>query len=305
MKRRLFRATTMLLLGLSAPAAAEIPHSVKAMIDEAIRVDDPAKVDTVIEFAKATNPQSAAEIDAIHEAYRERSQNDAARKAEEAVAARREAGIFELWDGKGELGAFRATGNSSNIGLALGVSAERKGIDWEHRIRARIDYTEDDITKRDQYLFAYRPRYSLEGDHFIYGRGQFESDELQGFDARYSLSGGVGYKLINRDSLKFAIEAGPALRITDFVIEDTESHVSGLGSVDVEWKLGETLKLTQDASAFIEPSNATINSVTALEAGVSKGLAARISYAVEHETRPNSGAIETDTLTRFGLVYGF
>ncbi len=289
----------------ACPVAADIPKSVKAMIDEAIRTDDPTKVDTVVELAKATNPEAAGEIDALHEDYRQRHQRKVSRTAEEALVARREAGVFELWDGKGELGAFRSTGNSSNIGVALGVTAERKGIDWEHHIRARIDYIQDDVTKRDQYVFAYRPRYSLKGDHFIYGRGQFESDELQGFDARYSLSGGFGYRLADQDDLKIAVEAGPALRVTDFVVGADESHLSGLGSLDVEWKFGEAMKLMQDANAFIEPSNTTITSVTALEAGVSKGLAARVSYSVEHETRPVGGTIGTDTLTRFGMVYGF
>lgn len=293
------------LLAAASPAAAEIPESVREMIDEAIRVDDPAKVDMVMELAKATNPGAAAEIDALHEEYRQHRQHSAKRKAEEAEAARREAGIFELWEGNGEFGAYRSTGNSSNLGLSFGLTAERKGISWEHRIRARIDYREEGVTQRDQYMFAYRPRYALEGDHFIYGRGQFESDERQGFNARYSLSGGFGYKVIDVNELKFAVEAGPALRVTDFVAEADESQLSGLGSIDVEWKMGETLKLTQDASAFIEPTTMTINSITAFEVGVSKGLAARFSYAVEHETRPVSGAINTDTLTRFGLVYGF
>lgn len=286
-------------------ATESLPAPVRVMIEEAIRVDDPAKIDAVLEIAKSTYPAAAADIDAMHETYLQRRRSRDAIRNEEASKARRSAGMFELWDGKGELGASRSTGNTSNVGLSLGVTVDRKGIDWEHRLRARIDYLEDDISKRDQYLIAYSPRYTLRGDHFIYGRAQFESDEFQGYDARYALSGGMGYRLVERPDLKLAIEAGPALRITDTVEGTDEHHISGLGSLDLEWKLAEKLKLTQDASAFVDSGNTTIHSVTALEAGVTDRVAARFSYSVEHETQPIGGTIPTDTLSRFAIVYGF
>ena len=103
------------LLAMATPIAAqaEIPGPVMAMIDAALATGDEAKVATVIELAKTTNPDDAAELDAILARF----QTDlAAAEAAEAAAeeeAIRNAGLFNNWSGKGELGAFTSTTISS------------------------------------------------------------------------------------------------------------------------------------------------------------------------------------------------
>ena len=57
---------------LAAPAAAELPEPVRAMIEAAMATGDAAKVKTVVEIAKQTNPGDAAEIDALDSAYQAR-----------------------------------------------------------------------------------------------------------------------------------------------------------------------------------------------------------------------------------------
>lgn len=293
-----------LLVG-ALPLRAEIPAPVKTMIEEAIRQDNAATVDAVVKIARTTNPDAASEIDALHQAYRDHRAKLTAAKRDREIRELRQAGPFKRWKGKGELGAFRATGNTSNIGIALGLSAERKGIDWEHRVQARFDYQKNAASEREQYLLGYRPRLKLVGEQFAYALAQFESDKLHGFDARYSLSGGLGYHVIEQDNLKLALEAGPAWRRTDFTTGVTEDRLSGLGSLDFEWRLAEALKVTQDANAYVEAHKSTFNLVTAIEAGVTSGLVTRLSYSVKHETRPQPRAMRTDTLSRFTMVYGF
>jgi len=140
---------------------------------------------------------------------------------------------------------------------------------------------------------------------FAFGLVQAEGDEQQGFDARYSLSGGLGYRVFDDETLKVALEAGPAVRHTESFDSTVENHLSALSSLDMEWKLADSVKIAQDASAYIEAENSTFTSVTALEAGMGAGLIARISYSVEHDTDPPAGAENTDTLSRFSVVYEF
>ena len=44
---------------------------------------------------------------------------------------------------------------------------------------------------------------------------------------------------------------------------------------------------------------------TGLEAKVSDGLSTRLSYTVDYDSNPPTGAVSTDTQSRFTLVYGF
>lgn len=280
--------------------------SVRAMIEEAIRSDDAVTVAAVVKIALKTQPYDEQEIREMQRVYNDRKAKALAdRTAAERERIRR-AHLLDLWKGQIELGAFRATGNTNNFGFTGAFKLNRKGLDWEHSIQVNADYQEDAGTvTREQFGAAYQPRYTLNDRLFTYGRLQYERDRIQGFNDRYSLSGGLGYRLIERKKLTLSLEAGPALRRTNFVTAPNETALSALTSLDLDWNINPTIKLSEDASSYIEPGNSTFTSATAIEAGMAKGLKAKFSYSIEHETSPPAGTLNTDTISRFSLVYGF
>lgn len=300
----------------AAPVQAEVPEPVKAMIDAAIASGDAAKVDTVIGLAKQTNPDDAAELNAIHQSFKDQLAARQAAQAAEKEQAIRSAGLFENWSGKGELGAFRATGNSSNTGITASLSLKREGIDWTHKLRGRADYQRNNgVTSREQYFFAYEPNYNISERLFVYGLAQYERDRFQGFSGRYAVSGGIGYKIINEADLQLSAKAGPAYRVTDFVTGESESRIAGLLGVDFDWNITDRLKLTHDTNAvaetggsatvIVDSNNTSINLVTGLNAKVSDSITTRFSYTIEYDSNPPAGAVKTDTLSRVTLIYDF
>ena len=283
-----------------------LPANVKAMIDAAIRTDDSAAVAAVVKAAPETQPYDKDEIRSMHRAYLDRKAEELAAWTEAETQRIRDSGVLELWKGQIELGAFRGTGNTRNFGFTGALKLNRKGIDWEHTILANADYQKDaGVVTREQYGASYQPRYTLNDALFTYGRMQYEKDEIQGFRARYSLSGGLGYRVLQHRDLSLALEAGPAARRTLYVDQPSETTWSMLTSLDFDWNVTRTMKLTQDASAYVGSDNSTFTSLTGLEAGMAKGLKARLSYSIEHESSPPVGSVRTDTISRFSLVYGF
>ncbi|GMN02894.1 YdiY family protein [Erythrobacter sp. MTPC3] len=317
MQIRTALAAVAALLAIAPTAAmADIPGPVRAMIDAALETGDEAKVRTVLDLARQTNPDDAQEIDAILEQF----ETDLAVKAEAAAEARqleiKNAGIFENWGGKGELGAFRATGNSSNTGATASISLNREGINWTHKIRGRADYQRNNgVTSREQYSLSYEPNISVSDRLFLYGLAQYERDRFQGFSGRYSFSGGVGYQIVDRPDLKLSAKIGPAYRITEFVAGGSEARIAGLLGVDFDWDITDRLTLTQDTNAvaetggsatlIVDANNTSLNLVTGLNAKISDSLTTRFSYAVEYDSNPPDGAVGTDTLSRVTLIYGF
>jgi putative salt-induced outer membrane protein len=290
----------------AVPAHAELPGPVRAMIESAIRTDNAAAVAAVVKAAKETQPQDSAEIDAMKQKFDETHSLVAAEKAqnerERVLAAR----PLQLWKGEGEIGAFRSTGNTTNAGVAVGLKLARHGVFWEHNLRFNADYQKTSgVVSREQYLASYSPRYTLSERFYLYGLAQYEKDRFQGYAGRYSLSPGFGYRVFDDEELKLSFEGGPALRLTDYIDEPQRTTVSGLGSVDFAWNVSPSIKITQQGSAYIETANSTFVSTTALEAGMTKSLKARLSYRYEHDTDPPDAARRTDTLSRFTLVYGF
>lgn len=310
------RTSALLLAVCAAPAAAELPEPVRAMIDAAVATGDAAKVKTVVDIARQTNPDDKAEIDALHEAFLTRQSELAAAEQARREEDLRTAGVFENWGGRGQIGAFQSSGNSDNVGVTLALSLDRKGIDWEHRLRGTVDYQRSNgLTSREQYLAAYEPRYQIDKSLFAYGLAQYESDRFQGFSSRYSLSGGLGYKLIDSPAAQLSLKAGPALRRVDFLDGTSDTSWGALAGVDFDWQIARQIKLTQDANLvadgggaatiIVDSNNTSVLATTGLEAKVSDGLTTRLSYTVDYDSNPPLGAVSTDTLTRFTLVYGF
>lgn len=299
-------ALPLFAVSIATPALADIPDPVQAMIDAAIASGDASKVETIIDLAKQTNPDDAAQIDAIYVEYRAQVAAAATRAAAVEEEAIRTAGIFDNWSGKGELGAFRSTGNSSNTGLTAGLALTREGINWRHKLAGRADYQRTDgITTREQFAVRYEPNYKLSDRLFAYGLAQYERDRFQGFSARYSVSGGLGYDVIVEDDMTLSVKAGPAYRRTELIGGLTESNLAGLAELDFDWQILDSLAFTQDASAFIQSGSSTYLSETGIQAGVSDSVRLRLSYAVEHDTDPPAGAVKTDTLSRVTLIYDF
>ncbi len=291
---------------LPTAASAQLPDPVRELIDAAIATGDEDKVRTVIDLARTTNPDDGSELDAILASF----ETDLAAAEAEAVAAEeaeiRNAGLFENWSGQGQLGAFRSTGNSSNTGVTAGLTLERVGINWRHKLSGIADFQRTNgVTTREQFLAAYEPNYNISDRLFVYGLAQYERDTFQGFSARYSGSGGIGYRVIEEEDMQLSVKAGPAFRQTDFVDGSSDSSIAGLAGLDFDWKISESLTLTQDATAFIQSGNSTYTSLTGLNAALGGGLSASLSYLVEHDTNPPLGAVETDTLSRVTLIYDF
>ncbi len=301
---------------LAAPAHAELPEAVKAMIEAAIETGDPAKVKTVVDLAKQTNPDDTDAINSLHRAFQDHQAELSRAEALKAEEAIRSAGLFDRWSGRGEIGAFRSTGNSDNVGLAAGLQLERKGIDWTHKLRASADYQRSNgRTSREKFFAAYEPRLQVSDRLFTYGLAQFDRDRFQGFDERYAVSAGLGYRVVDNSDLDFSIKAGPTLRHTDYIFAEDESRVAALVGLDFDWRITDRLTLTQDtnavaeaggqAVAIIDSSNTTLNLITGLDAKVSDRLSTRFTYTFDYVSDPPPGAVSSDTLSRFTLVYGF
>tara|TARA_R100001244_G_scaffold20643_5_gene21549 strand:- start:15313 stop:16263 length:951 start_codon:yes stop_codon:yes gene_type:complete len=312
-------ALTTAILGaasLSTPAAAALPDPVKAMIDTAVASGDKQDVLAIVKIAKATNPDDVAEIDLMLADFNARQ----AKMAEAALREKQEAGFFENWSGQGELGGFRSTGNTKNLGLSGGIKLVKDAVKWRLNFQARADYERNrGKTTRDQLSATIEPNYKFNNKLYAYGLAQFERDRLQGFSARYTISGGLGYELVKTEDVRLAVKAGPAIRITQFAGGNSESSLAGLIGLDFDWKISDHLKFSQDAGgtwasdaqgftsavAVIGSDNTTFKATSALDAKLIRSLSARLSYTVEHETNPPVGRFKTDTLSRASLVYDF
>lgn len=294
-----------LALVQDAPETAPLPDGVRAMIEAAAETGDKPKLDTVLAIAREAYPDHLEAIAAVEADARANRQAIAARVEARRIEALKEASMFEKWEGRGELGGFQSTGNSDTVGLSAGFLIERKGLDWRHKISASADYQKSNgETDREQFSMAYEPQRSISERAFAFGLAGVERDRLQGIAWRSTVSGGIGWRLVETDDLTLSIKAGPAWRRTEYIDEADDSALSGLAGLSARWKLSDTIALTEEAEAIVDGNN-SFSSLTGLEARFDEHLLGRVAFEVEHESDPPVGAVKTDTLTRITIVYDF
>lgn len=292
----------LLILAPLLVAATEppvIPDPIKAMLDAAIASGNEGEVATIAKYARVADPASADAVLAIADAWR-------AARAAERKAVLADAGLFDLWKGRAELGGYLTTGNSRTVGGTAVVDVQREALRWRHKLRLQADYQESlGITTREHYLAAYEPNLKLGPRRYIYGAAQFESDRFLGYDERYSLSTGAGYSAIQSSRVKLDLELGPAYRATNFSDGTEESSLAARGKLDLAWKLNPALTLTQGTAVYVQDINSTVSSNTAVAARLVGPLSAQLSYNVQYESAPPPGRRTTDTTGRAALVYSF
>jgi putative salt-induced outer membrane protein len=284
------------------PAAAHadpVPGRVADMLKAAVDDGDPAELAATAKVAKKTNPASAAEIDAMVASLQ--AEADAAHKAKLARQ-----GFFEGWTGQGEAGLASSTGNTRSTDLALGLHFSRIGLNWDHALDATVDYQRTNgIESKSRYFAGYSGRYKFDGPLYGVGVLSWEGDRFMGFDSRMSESIGLGYAILQSPDMQLSIEAGPALRQTDYISGGSENSFAGRAAINYKWDILPSLAFTQSVSYYGESRDSTVISDTGLTANLIGALSARLSYHVQYESNPPLGLQNTDTTSRLTLVYNF
>lgn len=286
--------------------APRLPDPVRAMIEAAIKGGKDADIETIARLAKGTNPEAAAEVDLMVADFQQSRSKAKEAEAAAAKAKLASAKFWQNWKGEGQIGASYSSGNTKSAGLSGGVALARKGIDWTHKFRAQADYQRTNgRTSVERYLVELEPQYRLSDRGFVYGLGRWEHDRILGYDSRWNVSGGLGYKLVDGKTVALSLKGGPAWRRTDFVSGTIDDELTALAGLDFGWQLSPTLRLTQVASTVVGEANSSTSSLTALSAKLSGKLSARIAYSAQIDSSPPPGIESVDTQTRFTLVYGF
>lgn len=285
--------------GLSSQAAhaAPLPPAVADILDAA--ADDPATLRAVVKAAKKANPDSVAEIDAQVAALTTRV---AAEKAEQAASQN----FFEGWTGKAEVGGSISTGNTEDYGVAASMALNKKSPKWEHDINLSVNFkNEDDKTTTDRYFATYGIIRNLSPRLYAGGILWAERDRFAGHNYRFSEGVGLGYRLMKGPSLTLNVEAGPALRQSDYVVEGFEATVAARLAGYLTWRISPRLELSQSLVTYLDTKNSTVLATTAVTTKLEGPFSARASYELRNEQDPPDGRENTDTTTKATLLYNF
>lgn len=292
---------------LEAPPPSMLDPAVRYMIQSAIESGDKKSIEAVLVVARKVSPQNAEpEIKAMESAWKVEVAKAEAHAEAERVRLLQRSDPFQNWKGELELGGYRSTGNTRDLGLLGSVKLERVGYQWNHKLYGRVELRRSNgETTTDRITASWQPSYKFNDRIYVYGLTQYERDPFAGYDSRYTLGGGVGYRPIDIGRFLLELEGGPAFRRTVNTDAPIQSRVVGRGSLNMRLQITPTLKLTNSTAFYLESGDSNASIVTALDTTVIGNLKARFSYDVQYESDTLPGGHNWNTQSRATFVYGF
>jgi putative salt-induced outer membrane protein len=286
--------------------ALKLDPAVRQMIEIAIASGDQSTARNVLAVARQVSPDAASEIDALEDEWKASLAMQAAQAERVRVERLHRADFFKNWKGELELGAYRSTGNSRDLGMLGSLKLNREGLEWTHRLAAKVELRQSDgETSAERILASWQPGYRFQERAYAFGLAQYEHDPFASYDGRYTLGGGLGYRPINRKGLLLELEGGPAFRRVEEMDGPIRNQIVGRGSLNLDWQISPTLKFKHKTDIYLEAGYNNATATTAIDTTVIGNLQARFSYDVQYEEGIALGARNWNTQSRATFVYSF
>lgn len=168
----------------------------------------------------------------------------------------------------------------------------------------------------DQWRLGAKHDWNLTSQLYAFGLGEIESDSIADLQARLTMGGGVGWKIVNTEALKFDVFGGGAFvaedyegqRFIDGGLRSSYSYPSLLAGEESVHKFGQSTTARQRLVVYPNLKNrgeyrAQWDAGIAVPATQSLNLTAGLS--LKYNSDPGSGVKRTDTLFTTGVSIKF
>ena len=204
------------------------------------------------------------------------------------------------WKGEAELGLLTTRGNTDTETLNAKAAFQYQKNDWTHILRLEALRAEDrDTTTAD------RARYQVIENGYLFGSVRYESDPFAGYDTRTTEVAGYGHQVINRETLKWDVEAGAGARQTDNTDSTDTSEAIARLATNLEWRFTDTSSFRQEIFVEHGSENTLTEATTDLKVKINSALAMKLTLTVKDNSEVPAGKKHTDTQTAVTLVYDF
>jgi len=225
-----------------------------------------------------------------------------------AVGAVAEEPVDKKWKDEAEFMFVQTGGNTDVRTLAFRNMLEYKfskpliGV-WNISI---LDTETDDVQTAERYYSDLRLDYLFTEHWYAYVLGTRLRDEFAGFDQRYTIGPGAGYKILIGPKHFLAAEAGLAYASEDYVVEEDEQFAEGRAYGKYEYHFTEKNKFllaSEYLHDFDDNRNYKSNSEAAILSALTDVLSLKVSYEVRYQNRPKPSDLEkTDTVFGAAIV---
>lgn len=215
------------------------------------------------------------------------------------------------------LSLANSSGNTKSTTFSALADAVRATKQDKWALYGSALYGETGSTKTaDQVRLGTKYDWNLSSQLYAFGTGEFERDQIAELDSRFTLGGGLGWRIVNTDPLKFEIFGGAGYvsdkygvaRFVDGQNRTSYSYPTLILGEESSHKLGQSTTAKQKLVLFPNLKNSGEYRAQ-WDAGISVAATAAMNLTAGVSVRMNSdpgvGVKKTDTLFTTGITVKF
>ena len=210
---------------------------------------------------------------------------------------------------KAELSLVSTGGNTDTHTLGAGASLVWRPAPWS--TEAKIAYVRseaNDVLTARSLAADLRQARDITERLEAFGRLGYLSNEFAGVDARRTIDGGIGYKLLRGPMHTLRVDAGlgysDEARITG---EDLSFPLANFGAA-YKWQISPTADVTESAlftASLDEGEDRRFSNTFAVTAALTRLLSLKLSHELKFVNAPVPSFEKTDTQLSVALVASF
>lgn len=213
------------------------------------------------------------------------------------------------WERKAEVSLVATSGNSDTQTAGLGASLIwRPGV-WTTEAKSAFVRSEtSDIETARTFSADLRQGRTLSPRVDLFGRFGFLSNEFAGIDARTTVDGGVGYKLLLGPVHTVRVDGGLGYSHEERVTGPALSFPLANFGAGYKWQISKTADFTEVAlftASLDEGEDWRFGNALALTAAMTSVFSLKASHEVRHVNTPVPGFEKSDTQMSVALVAKF
>jgi putative salt-induced outer membrane protein len=204
------------------------------------------------------------------------------------------------------LGLSATEGNTDTADLAVAGRLRYGSGPWNHTFGFAFEAAEDNnVRNKEEAFVTYDVNRYVSENAYIFGLGSVRYDGFATNKWDAFLGAGPGYRVINKETTAWRVQAGPGVRYIEDQAGNDETEVAGIASSRLYQKISDSAFLSNDTDVLFSDDNTLVVNDLGVTFKMTESLATRTSLRTEWNSDPLPGRDDTDTSLNVSLVVGF
>lgn len=165
-------------------------------------------------------------------------------------------------------------------------------VNGQYKFSTQSDGSGSMVTKDDRLDFSFQWQYDLSRRVFLQSTSKYKKDRVQKIENEFFQSLGVGYKVIEEESMKLSLVPAGSVRFQNR--SDAQDQTQGFLTIyeELQWKTSDWFRVVQDFNFSVEPSGSAeryFSGKIRFISNVTELIEAEFRYEIEYDSQVAQG----------------